>query len=161
MANDLWATPQYIFDWLNEEFHFDLDAAANYNNYKCDNFFTSNEDCPEGAFAFNWNEFGKRIWLNPPYSNPYPWVKKAYEESLNGCTVVCLLPADISTKWFHEWVINKAEIRFIQGRINFDNPIPGKYNPPKFGSIIAIYGTDVTPKVISVKRPDKPKGELK
>jgi phage N-6-adenine-methyltransferase len=154
MANDLWATPQYLFDWLDEEFKFDLDAAANEHNYKCDKFFTPNEDYPEGAFAFNWNEFGKSIWLNPPYSNPYPWVKKAYEESLRGCTVVCLLPADISTKWFHDWVIGKAEIRFIQGRISFDGE---KKGAPKFGSMIAIYGPNITPKVIGVKRPDKPK----
>lgn len=153
MANDLWATPQYIFDWLNEEFHFEMDAAANENNYKC-NFFINEA---MNALIRNWSIYARSIWLNPPYSNPYPWVKKAYEESLKGGTIVCLLPADISTKWFHEWVIGKAEIRLIQGRINFDNPTPGKYSAPKFGSMIAVYGPNVTPKVISVKRPDRPR----
>jgi hypothetical protein len=27
MANDLWETPQYIFDWLDKEFHFELDTV--------------------------------------------------------------------------------------------------------------------------------------
>ena len=155
MANDLWRTPQYIFDWLNSEFEFILDAACNSDNSKC--VFGCCHDRGQDGLSMDWASFG-RIWLNPPYSNPYPWVKKAYEESLKGCIVVCLLPADISTKWFHEWVIGKAEIRFIQGRISFDGE---KKSAPKFGSMIAIYGPNVTPKVIGVKRPDKPKGELK
>lgn len=152
MANDLWQTPQYIFDWLNVEFDFLLDGACNANNCKCIFGFTEDQN----SLICNWASYN-RVWLNPPYSDPLPWVKKAYEESQKGCTVVCLLPADISTKWFHEWVIGKAEIRFVQGRISFDNPVAGKYTAPKFGSLIAIYGPGVTPKVIGVKRPDKPK----
>lgn len=152
MANDLWETPQYIFDWLDKEFHFELDAACNSNNCKCLIGLTEESN----SLTQPWQIYARSIWLNPPYSNPYPWVKKAYEESLKGCTVVCLLPADISTKWFHEWVIGKAEIRFIQGRISFDSPTPGKYLAPKFGSMLAIYGPGVIPKVVGVKRPDKP-----
>ncbi len=159
MANDLWETPQYIFDWLDDEFHFELDVAANLNNRKC-GFYLS-ESC-NSLNASWWDELrslcmeNMTCWLNPPYSDPHPWVKKAYEESLKGCTVVCLLPADISTKWFHECVIGKAEIRLVQGRIQFNGP---KKGAPKFGSMIAIYGPNVKPKVISVKRPDKPKAK--
>ena len=154
MANDLWETPQYVFDWLNGEYHFNLDVAANANNTKC--FYWIDETL--NALNVDWGGKKKnKCSLNPPYSDPYPWVKKAYEESQKGCTVVCLLPADTSTKWFHDWVIGKAEIRLIQGRINFDNPTPGKYSAPKFGSMIAVYGPNVMPRVISVKRPDKPR----
>lgn len=105
------------------------------------------------------SEYHFKIWLNPPYSDPYPWVKKAYEESQKGCIVVCLLPCDTSTKWFHEWVINKAEIRLLQGRVNFIDPSTGKEtkDSPKFGSMIAIYGPNITPCIKPVKRPDKPK----
>jgi DNA N-6-adenine-methyltransferase (Dam). len=157
VANDLWETPQYIFDWLDKEFHFDLDAACNDTNCKCQCGFMNNRGFD--ALKENWHRPSsprsyRSVYLNPPYSDPYPWVKKAYEESRKGCTVVCLLPADISTKWFHEWVIGKAELRFIQGRISFDG---AKKGAPKFGSMIAIYGPGIEPKVISVKRPDKPK----
>jgi phage N-6-adenine-methyltransferase len=151
LANDLWETPQYIFDWLDKEFNFILDAACNDSNCKCPVGLCV--DCGDNALELNWDD-AKRVWLNPPYSDPSPWVKKAYEESQKGCMVVCLLPADISTKWFHEWVIGKAEIRFVQGRISFNG---NKKGAPKFGSMIAIYGPGIEPKAISVKRPDKPK----
>lgn len=174
MANDLWSTPEYIFDWLNEEFHFDLDVCANELNHKCNWWFGYNKNLFIDGLKVIWmggsaahnngiivgQEFDKLIcWMNPPYSDPYPWVKKAYEESQKGCTVVCLLPADTSTKWFHEYVLNKAEVRFVQGRIKFVDPETGKDtdNAPKFGSIIAIYGPNIEPKVIGVKRPKKPK----
>lgn len=156
MANDLWETPQYIFDWLDDEFKFNIDAACISNNCKCEYGYFNDK----GVDGLNeiwsiWNT----TWLNPPYSNPYPWVKKSYKESLRGSNIVCLLPADTSTKWFHEWVIGKAEVRFVQGRIKFINPETGREckDSPKFGSMIAVYGPEVIPKVLRVKRPDKPK----
>lgn len=41
---DEWATPQYVFDMLNEEFHFTLDAAATAENAKCERFYTKEQD---------------------------------------------------------------------------------------------------------------------
>ena len=37
---DDWGTPKKLFDELNKEFHFDLDAAASDSNHKCDRYFT-------------------------------------------------------------------------------------------------------------------------
>lgn len=169
MANDLWATPQYIFDWIQEELGitFDLDVCANAINHKCKNWF-GEHSChypgnslyyPGNSLNSNWNVWGNYCWMNPPYSDPLPWVEKAYEESLKGCTVVCLLPADTSTGWFHEWVLGKAETRFVRGRIKFVDPATGEDTDqaPKFGSILAMYGPGIEPKVISMKRPDKPR----
>lgn len=163
MANDLWATPKYIFDWLDREFHFTIDCAANEINTKCKRWY--DEEC--NSLKQFWSDWDNEVrWLNPPYSNPSLWVQKAYEESLKGCTVVCLLPSDTSTKWFHEWVIGKAEVRFVQGRICFECPDGnGGYNPnfknsPTFGSVIIIYKNGIIPKCIGVKRPDKPKPML-
>lgn len=36
---DLWATPQYLFDELDQEFQFDLDVCAITENAKCSRFF--------------------------------------------------------------------------------------------------------------------------
>jgi len=154
MGQDNYRTPDYVFDWLDKEFDFDLDAACNMENCKCDFGY----DFEINGLKKCWEPL--TTWLNPPYSDPYPWVKKAYEESLKGATVVCLLPADTSTKWFHEWVIGKAEVRFVEGRIKFINPETGREckDSPKFGSMIAVYGPEVIPKILRVKRPDKPKG---
>lgn len=46
------------------------------------------------------------------------WVKKASESNT---TVVMLLPARTDTKWFHDYIYNKAEIRFVKGRLKFSN----------------------------------------
>ena len=41
--SDEWATPQDLFDKLNEEFHFDYDPCATSENHKC-LLWTSKED---------------------------------------------------------------------------------------------------------------------
>lgn len=39
-TSDNWATPQYLYDDLNNEFHFTLDPCADETNHKCDTYFT-------------------------------------------------------------------------------------------------------------------------
>lgn len=39
-----WETPQEVFDALNSEFHFTLDAAATKENAKCERYFTKTEN---------------------------------------------------------------------------------------------------------------------
>lgn len=41
---DKWETPQVLYDRLNEIFCFNLDAAADEANHKCDRYFTEKED---------------------------------------------------------------------------------------------------------------------
>lgn len=62
------------------------------------------------------------------------WIKKAYEENLKGVKVAMLLPARTDTKWFHEYIYNKHEIRFIKGRLKFND---GK-SPAPFPSMLVI-----------------------
>lgn len=136
---DLWSTPQDLFDKLDEEFHFETDVCALSENAKCKNYFT-----PEmNGLTQDWKDV---CWMNPPYGNPeYPckknckkkvcikrgyhiykyipgiidWVKKAYESSLNGATVVCLVPGRVDTVWWHEYCMKADEIRLIKGRLKF------------------------------------------
>lgn len=42
--SDEWATPQKIYDELNEEFHFTLDPCATSENHKCDTYYTAEDD---------------------------------------------------------------------------------------------------------------------
>ena len=42
--NEVWETPQYFFDQLDSEFHFDLDPCALPENAKCKRFFTPEDD---------------------------------------------------------------------------------------------------------------------
>lgn len=43
-GSDEWETPQWVFDSLNAEFHFNLDVCATSANRKCERFFTPEED---------------------------------------------------------------------------------------------------------------------
>jgi phage N-6-adenine-methyltransferase len=63
------------------------------------------------------------------------WMKKAYEESQKGCTVVCLVPSRTDTGWWHEYVMKADEIRFIRGRLKFG----GSKNSAPFPSVIVIF----------------------
>jgi hypothetical protein len=63
------------------------------------------------------------------------WTRKCYDASLQGATVVLLAHARTDTRWFHDWVYGKAEVRFVKGRLKFGN---GKQSAP-FPSLIAVY----------------------
>lgn len=130
--NEVWATPQDFFDKLNEEFHFNLDPCATPENAKCEKFFTERID----GLKQDWG--GCCVFCNPPYGRKtVDWVRKAYQESQKQeTTVVCLLPSRTDTRWFHDWVLGKAELRFVKGRLRFGD---GKNSAP-FGSMLAIFG---------------------
>jgi len=124
-----WGTPQKLFDRLNEKYKFDLDPCATPENAKCDRFFT------EYINGLNVSWSGHRVFMNPPYGKHISkWVKKAYEESLKGVLVVCLLPARTDTRWFHDYCL-KGDIQFIKGRLCFND---GKGRAP-FPSIIVVF----------------------
>lgn len=125
---DLWATPQDFFDKLNEEYHFEVDVCANDENAKCNLYYTEKED----GLSREWVGV---CWMNPPYGREIgKWVQKAYESSLNGATVVCLLPARTDTKWWHNYCM-KGEIRLVKGRLKFG----GSKNSAPFPSAVVIF----------------------
>ena len=104
--SDSWRTPRELYEALDREFHF------------------TDDPCPlEGTGGLD-RDWGKVVFMNPPYSKPLPWVRKAYQESLKGSVVVGLLRGDTSTAWFHDWVKYKAELRFIRGRRRFGHLRP-------------------------------------
>ncbi len=105
-----WPTPQEFFDKLNDEFHFTTDVCATSENTKCPEYFTKEQD----GLKQDWRGV---CWCNPPYGKGIDaWVRKAAQAK---ATVVMLLPARTDTKWFHDLVYGKAEIRFVRGRLKF------------------------------------------
>lgn len=117
---DEWETPQHFFDQWNSIFHFDLDACASSQNHKCPNYLTK----VQNALEMPWSPC-RRIWMNPPYGRELgKWLQKAYEESLMGKIVVCLIPSKTETRWWHEYVC-KGVVHFIKGRLKFGgSPFP-------------------------------------
>lgn len=121
-----WATPQDFFDKLNAEFGFDIDVCATDENAKCAHYYTKQQD----GLAQDWRGV---CWCNPPYGRGIgKWVQKAAESS---ATVVMLLPARTDTKWFHDYIYGKCEIRFLRGRLKFG----GSINSAPFPSMVCVF----------------------
>jgi len=97
--NNNWKTPPEVFAYYDATYKFVLDAAATSKNNLCDIYYTEEMDC----LKLNWASDvkpGKYSWLNPPYSRPLPFVRKALAESrLNGVGIVLLLNCDMSVEW--------------------------------------------------------------
>jgi len=108
--SDNWETPKDLYNELNNEFNFDFDPCPiNFDEITPDK---------DGLLI----EWGKRNFINPPYSRKLKeaFVKKAISESKKGKLCVCLIPVSTSTKLFHEHILpNKTEIRFLKGRVKF------------------------------------------
>lgn len=135
-------TPPYLFELLNARFGFTGDVAASDSNHLCLNYYTKDRD------ALNQDWF-RVSYCNPPYSTGWidKFLKKAYEESLLGKTVVVLIPADVSTDYFRKYCMKAAEWIIIEGRVKFNHPngIPMK-GSPKFGSIAYVFDEDLLKK---------------
>lgn len=100
-----WRTPRAAYQILDAEFNFDHDPCP--PNYTIDGLTS---------------EWGNSNYVNPPYSRELPkWVKKSYEEHLKGKTVVMLIPSRTDTKWWHDYCMKAKEIRFIKGRLKFND----------------------------------------
>lgn len=128
--SDEWETPQSIFDSLDAEFHFTLDPCANDQNHKCMLYYTK----AENGLLQNWG--GQTVFCNPPYSEIAAWVEKAFRESRQDHTVVVLLiPSRTDTRYFHNFIYHRAEVRFVKGRIQFGE---SKMNAP-FPSMVVIF----------------------
>src|SRR3990167_834926 len=112
---DEWETPQDLFDALSVEFEgFGTDVCATKENAKVLHYFSKEQD----GLKQDWTDLD--CWMNPPYGRQIgKWVEKAATGGAK--RVVALLPARTDTRWFHNWIYGKAEIRFLKGRLKFSN----------------------------------------
>jgi len=123
-----WSTPDDLFGELNDVFHFDLDACASRANAKCARFFTKEQD----ALEQHWQG---TVWMNPPYGREIAkFMCKAYEASLVGATVVCLVPSRTDTAWWHRFA-RRGQIIYLGGRLKFG----GAQTSAPFPSAIVIF----------------------
>jgi len=100
-----WKTPKALYQALDAEFSFDCDP------------------CPPKPIADGLAvEWGGVSYVNPPYGRVIgKWVAKAYAEAMKGKTVVLLIPSRTDTRWWHDYCMKADEIRFIKGRLHFDD----------------------------------------
>ncbi len=138
-------TPQEFFDNLNREFKFNLDVCAISENAKCSKFFSPDQK----ALSQGWHGV---CWMNPPYDKSISlWLKKAYEASQKGSTIVCLIQGRSSdTKWWHDYVMKASEIRYIKDRLHFG--INKIFNRSNISSIVVVFRPycQGSPKICSI-----------
>ncbi|MGQ0620903.1 MAG: DNA N-6-adenine-methyltransferase [Panacagrimonas sp.] len=128
-ATDLWATPQDFFDRLHSVFRFGVDVCALPENAKCQTYYSPDDD----GLKKDWSGV---CWMNPPYGREIgAWVEKAYRSAKeNGATVVCLLPARLDTRWWHDYCA-KGEVLFVRGRLKFG----GSKNAAPFPNAVVVF----------------------
>ena len=117
-----WRTSPHVFEYFNQRFKFQLDAAATEENALCERFITPKED----ALSIPWD--AQTIWVNPPYGRGIKyWMKKAYDEARAGKSVGVLVFARTDTAWWHDYAMKAAAIFLIRGRLKFigDDGKPG------------------------------------
>lgn len=143
-----WSTDPVVFNALNKEFRFNLDAAASDTNHKVDNYLTKDDDALNVDWYLHIIEYKNinyvdnlTVWVNPPYGRGYikRFMEKAIKEKAKGVTTVLLVPATLDAQWLP---INEiSEIRIITGgRLSFYNPETNKkVNGNTKGSMFVIF----------------------
>ena len=135
-----WRTPPEIFEPLNAEFGFQVDAAALANSALLPEWYGPDnpDESKRNALDADW---GKRmVWLNPPYGREVgKWGKKAWLESTKGSFVVVLTMACTDTAWWHDYAWRASEIRLVRGRIRFLRADGSRANSAPKGSAILVF----------------------
>lgn len=145
-----WRTPRWLFDALNREFNFCLDAAADPSNHLCNSWLGPGSQLgvahAENALLCDWATLcpaeyraNFTVFCNPPYSRRdkhsiHHWVHKM---SLAGryLPVIGVFPYSTQTVWWRRYVagvderysappseFRAQEIRLFPYRIAFEPP---------------------------------------
>jgi phage N-6-adenine-methyltransferase len=149
MSNDLWKTPKEVIDYIQVRFgEIQLDLCASESGHVCEFYIDQDDNFLDDAHISRWLiDNGNLAWMNPPYSNPLPFVKQAIKWSKAGYAVAGILNNDPSTKWYVELAEHAAIIMPIMGgRIAFldddGEPINGN-NKPQLMFYLAPFGSKV------------------
>ena len=127
-ASDVWGTPDWLFHALDKEFGFTLDPCSDGTNAKCERYFTPTDS----GLLKDWGT--DTVFMNPPYSQCWEWMNKAFGAAQDGATVVCLVPARTDTDWWHRFAM-RGEVRFFKGRLKFGDAV----NPAPFPSAVVVF----------------------
>ena len=128
--SDEWYTPESLFNQLG--LHFDLDVASpidNKSHVPANRKYTIADD----GLAQPWEG---RVWMNPPYSKPSPWVTKWLEHG-NG---LALLPM-AKSRWFNNLMQTDARFVLLPSTFKFNSP-EGRPISLMMGSTLWAFGDD-------------------
>lgn len=138
-CRDLAVTPWDVFHRIESllGFRFVHDVCATAESAKCVSYYDDH------ALDVPWSSdftYLSTLWMNPPYSKPYPWVEKANNESKFNVIVVGLLPVNTSVSWFADHINGQANtIYFPTKRIKFERPDGTVMDRPFQSSMIVVW----------------------
>jgi hypothetical protein len=89
-------------------------------------------------------------WLNPPYSDPWPWFVKLNAEleladalvPPRGTRAVALVKLDPTTRWWAELERRRPAICLLRARVRFVGSFAGG-GTPRFASALAVWGVEL------------------
>lgn len=144
---DLWQTPPEVIQFIERRFdQIQLDLCASEDNKVCDFFLSENDNFLDPLWInTSMIDIGELSFLNPPYSNPFPFVEMAVKWSSYGYAVAGILNSDTSTRWYDLLEKNAAVIMpIVGGRIKFIDAASGNVgksnNKPQFMFYLAPFG---------------------
>ena len=155
---DTLQTPWPIFHRIQQVtgLQFQHDVCAAKATAKCSSFWHRGHN----ALSKRWADYFPPLtplWMNPPYSDPRPWVEKAAEAAADGLIVVGLIPNITSSTWYPEYVEGRAStLLHPDGRISFCTPAGKLISGNPWPSVVPIW-TPWQVKVPAVGRFERPK----
>jgi phage N-6-adenine-methyltransferase len=121
--------PEY-FDHINKIFHFTTDPCPSIKN-------ELNIPYPlKDGLNDYWHG---NVFCNPPYSTKEDWLKKAWNERHRVKCMVFLLPAQVNSEWYHEYIKLWDCIYFHRKRIPFIHPQTEKRYNIREHTFLGIY----------------------
>ena len=140
-ASDEWYTPRWLFDQLDIE--FDLDPAScpkELSAVPARRIFTVEDD----GLSQPWEG---RVWLNPPYSNPSPWVDRFIDHGHG----IALLPVSANAAWMFRIWAEADGMAVPSYLLRFNRADGTEYSIP-FAAALWAFGEDCVEAISRVSR---------
>lgn len=141
VGSDACFTPKYIIDGVIEAL----------GKIDCDPCWHPDSNVPDGPWRYDGKdrgdglegEWGGRLWMNPPYSDPLPWADRFRMHAQNeeqAC--IALVKLDPTTKWWKGLLdarVGRFEtlIGLVDHRIKFEGSFAGGGTPSFASAFIA------------------------
>lgn len=137
-----WETQAKYFDPVNEVLGFNLDAAANSENTKCEFFISEEMD----AFKVPWSP--DPFFLNFPWGTEYRkrtgkrpinWIDRALSQIREGKEGAILCPSSTNSIWWNRVTSEAQYVLFPLGRVAYYHESLTGASSPNFDSSWIIY----------------------
>ena len=113
-------TPPILYQMALDTYGIDkfgLDACCTDENIPAEKYYKFGEN---DGLKEQWEI---HTWCNPPFNECKKWIKKAYEESKKGASIIMLVPVRTETEYWHKYILNNyyADVKFLRKGYKFLN----------------------------------------